>query len=56
MGKWLISGLEQEMDKISLEYLVPKSKKGIRDYWGLVKSIQQIRTTCGSKKILTAMD
>lgn len=44
------------MDKVSLKYLVPESKEGIRDYWGLVKSIELIRTTCGSKRILTAMD
>lgn len=39
LGKWPTSGLEPGMDNISLEYLVPESKKNIRDYGGLVKSI-----------------
>lgn len=39
LGKWLTSGLELGMDNISLEYLVPESKKKIRDHGGLVKSI-----------------
>lgn len=38
LRKWLTSGLEPGMDKTSLDYLVPKSKKIVRDYWvNLVK-------------------
>lgn len=49
--------LESGMDKTSLGYLVPESKKIVRDYWvNLVKRIQEIRTNRSSKRIMTAMD
>lgn len=41
LGKWLISGVEQGIAKISLEYLVLESKNGIR-LLGLIKTIQEI--------------
>lgn len=41
LGKWLIWGLEQEVDETSLASLVPESRKGIR-LQGLVRSIQEI--------------